>query len=47
MNSYTVRPMRLDETHLIIDYFHTATPEALDIMGIDPTCLLTREAMRE
>lgn len=35
----TVRPMTLQETARIIDYFHTATPEHLDTMGVDPTRL--------
>lgn len=37
----TVRPMTLQETARIIDYFHTATPEHLDTMGVDPTRLPT------
>jgi len=36
----TVREMRLDEAHLIIDYFSAATPEYLEMMGVDPSRLL-------
>jgi RimJ/RimL family protein N-acetyltransferase len=43
----TVRPMRLDETGIIIDYFHGATPEHLELMGVDPTRLPPREAWRQ
>ncbi|MDN4999372.1 GNAT family N-acetyltransferase [Bradyrhizobium sp. GCM10027634] len=35
----TVRPMTLPETSQIIAYFHTATPEHLEILGVDPTRL--------
>ena len=31
--------MKLDEVGLIIDYFHGATPEQLELMGVDPTRL--------
>ncbi|HEY7073236.1 MAG TPA: GNAT family N-acetyltransferase, partial [Acidimicrobiales bacterium] len=34
-----VRAMRLDETAVIIDYFHGSTPEHLDTLGVDPTRL--------
>ena len=43
----TVRAMTLAETDLIIEYFHTATPEFLDVMGVDPSRLPTRAAWRE
>jgi RimJ/RimL family protein N-acetyltransferase len=43
----TVREMRFDETDLIIDYFHRSTPEHLEMMGVDPSRLPTREAWRE
>lgn len=43
----TVRPMTLEETGLIVDYFHDATPEHLDMMGVDPTRLPPRETMRQ
>ena len=39
-----VREMRLDETGVIVDYFHTSTPEHLDTLGVDPTRLWDREA---
>jgi RimJ/RimL family protein N-acetyltransferase len=35
----TVREMRLDEVDLVVDYFHTASPEFLDTLGVDPTRL--------
>ncbi|MBV9459377.1 MAG: GNAT family N-acetyltransferase [Bradyrhizobium sp.] len=34
-----VRPMTLEETALIIKYFHSATPEHLEMLGVDPTRL--------
>jgi len=42
-----VRTMTLPETGLIIEYFHTAAPEHLETMGVDPTRLPAREAWRE
>jgi RimJ/RimL family protein N-acetyltransferase len=35
----SVRQMELPEARLIIDYFHTATPEHLELLGVDPTRL--------
>ncbi len=35
----TVRPMTLQETAHIIAYFHAATPEHLEILGVDPSRL--------
>jgi RimJ/RimL family protein N-acetyltransferase len=35
----TVRPMTLQETANIIAYFHSATPEHLETMGVDPSRL--------
>jgi RimJ/RimL family protein N-acetyltransferase len=35
----TVRPMTLQETAQIIEYFHAATPEHLEMLGVDPTRL--------
>ena len=35
----TVRPMTLQETARTIDYFHRATPEHLEMLGVDPTRL--------
>jgi RimJ/RimL family protein N-acetyltransferase len=40
----SVREMKLSEVHLVIDYFYNSTPEYLDIMGVDPSRLLSREA---
>jgi len=39
-----VRDMSVDETSLVIDYFHTATPEYLEMLGVDPTRLPPRAA---
>ncbi|MEY2576535.1 MAG: hypothetical protein QOF80_2022 [Verrucomicrobiota bacterium] len=36
------RPMQLAETELIIDYFHSASPEFLNTLGVDPSRLLER-----
>ncbi len=41
-----VRDMTLGEADLVIDYFLGATPEYLDMMGVDPSRLMTREAWR-
>lgn len=38
-----VREMRLEETSLVIDYFHSSTPEHLEMLGVDPTRLLPKE----
>jgi RimJ/RimL family protein N-acetyltransferase len=35
----SVRPMALNETSEIIDYFHTSTPEYLEVLGVDPSRL--------
>src|SRR5437588_7578643 len=35
----TVRPMTLQETARITEYFHSATPEHLEMLGVDPTRL--------
>ena len=35
----TVRPMALQETAQIVEYFHNATPEHLEMLGVDPTRL--------
>ena len=42
----SVREMRLDEANLVIDYFYAATPEYLDMMGVDPSRLLSPDAWR-
>jgi RimJ/RimL family protein N-acetyltransferase len=36
------RPMQLAETDLIIDYFHSASPEFLNTLGVDPSRLPPR-----
>jgi RimJ/RimL family protein N-acetyltransferase len=38
-----VREMRLEETSLVIDYFHSSTPEHLEMLGVDPTRLPSRD----
>ena len=43
----SVRPMPLEETGMIIDYFYNATPEFLENMGVDPTRLPERGNWRE
>jgi RimJ/RimL family protein N-acetyltransferase len=42
-----VREMRLDETGIIVDYFHSSTPEHLDTLGVDPTRLPDPARWRE
>lgn len=42
----TVRPMALSETGIVVDYFHRATPEHLEMLGVDPTRLPSPEAWR-
>jgi RimJ/RimL family protein N-acetyltransferase len=37
-----VREMTLDETNIVIDYFHSSTPEYLEMLGVDPTRLPAR-----
>ncbi len=41
-----VRPMTLEETAIVIDYFHRATPEHLEMLGVDPSRLPSRENWR-
>jgi RimJ/RimL family protein N-acetyltransferase len=43
----TVREMMVDETDLIIGYFHQSTPEHLEMLGVDPTRLPSLEAWRD
>ena len=38
-----VREMRFEETSLVIDYFHSSTPEHLEMLGVDPTRLPPRD----
>jgi RimJ/RimL family protein N-acetyltransferase len=42
-----VREMALAETDLVVDYFHSATPEHLEMLGVDPTRLPRPDAWRE
>jgi RimJ/RimL family protein N-acetyltransferase len=42
-----VREMALDETDIVIDYFHSSTPEHLEMMGVDPSRLRERTAWRK
>jgi RimJ/RimL family protein N-acetyltransferase len=35
----TVRPMQLEEVSVVIDYFHGASAEQLETLGVDPTRL--------
>lgn len=42
-----VRAMRLDETGIIVNYFHGSTPEHLDTLGVDPTRLPDPATWRE
>ncbi|MDI1261904.1 MAG: GNAT family protein [bacterium] len=39
-----VREMRLEETPLVIDYFHSSTPEHLEMLGVDPSRLPPKDA---
>src|SRR5690606_17024139 len=43
----SVREMRLDEVGAGIDYFHGATPEHLELLGVDPTRLPARAQWRQ
>ena len=43
----TVREMTLDETDLVSNYFHMSTVEHLELMGVDPSRLFSRDAWRE
>jgi RimJ/RimL family protein N-acetyltransferase len=42
-----VREMSVDETSLVIDYFHSSTPEHLEMLGVDPTRLPPKTAWAE
>lgn len=42
-----VREMRLEEVDLVISYFHEATAEHLDMLGVDPTRLPSRGHWRQ
>lgn len=41
-----VREMTLAETRLVIEYFAAATPEYLDMMGVDPSRLMPPDEWR-
>jgi RimJ/RimL family protein N-acetyltransferase len=43
----SVRSMAMSEVGLIIDYFQQATPEHLDMLGVDPTRLPSRSGWQE
>jgi RimJ/RimL family protein N-acetyltransferase len=43
----SVREMKVDEIDLIIEYFFGATPEQLEMLGVDPSRLPAREGWRE
>jgi RimJ/RimL family protein N-acetyltransferase len=47
MRNLAVREMALSEADLVIDYFLGATSEHLELMGVDPSRLPTREQWRE
>jgi len=40
--NFSVREMQLSETELVVDYFHNATPEFLETLGVDPSRLPRR-----
>lgn len=42
-----VRLMKLEESHLVVDYFHGASPEHLELLGVDPTRLPSPSAWQE
>ena len=35
--SLVVRQMKLEEVGIIVDYFHNASPECLEMLGVDPS----------
>ena len=45
--SIVVREMSLDETSIVIDYFHSSTPEHLEMLGVDPTRLPPKSVWTE
>jgi RimJ/RimL family protein N-acetyltransferase len=45
--SIHVRPMSFEETEVIIEYFHSATSEHLEMLGVDPTRLPPLATWRE
>jgi RimJ/RimL family protein N-acetyltransferase len=44
--SLLIREMTLEEVGLVINYFHGATPEHLETLGVDPTRLPSRSDWR-
>jgi RimJ/RimL family protein N-acetyltransferase len=42
-----VREMALAEADLVVDYFHNATPEHLEMLGVDPARLPRTDVWRE
>ena len=47
MASTEVREMLLEEVDVVIDYFHTATPEHLELLGVDPARLPSRSQWKQ
>ncbi len=45
--SLVIREMTVGEINILIDYFHDATPEHLETLGVDPSRLPTREHWHE
>ena len=43
----TAREMTVAETYLVIDYFHSSTPEYLETLGVDPSRMPSRVSWRE
>ena len=43
----TVREMMDSEVDLLVEYFHSSTPEHLEILGVDPTRLPNPDSLRE
>jgi RimJ/RimL family protein N-acetyltransferase len=43
----SVRAMIIAEAGLMMDYFHHATPEHLELLGVDPTRIASRSAWHE
>jgi hypothetical protein len=41
---FAAREMTLEETYLVIEYFHSSSPEHLELLGVDPTRLPSKAA---
>jgi RimJ/RimL family protein N-acetyltransferase len=41
------REMSIDETEIVIDYFHSSIPEHLEMLGVDPTRIPPKNAWAE